>query len=286
MKYISVFVFILMTIPSFGQGCPYGKAETDLSASGLTPNIKSLSAIEYDAIGNTKDPDHLKLGDVITDETTFYNRQGYRTHERDRIGDDPAEFTTYSLQPAGNELLLVNTDSTGDTLDMWIYQYDDSCRLWKEKHYTKDLQLRDIEVRAYNSRNEMISYIQYDSLGHLVERYEYSMDADSTHSSMRHYNSSDSLDWSVKTKTTDDGKKTKSLFYHSDGTKDFITRDKNNEHGDQIQSKFYHSNGLFNFGYEYIYEYDARGNWIKQTEIDSGRDREIFVTIRTIEYWN
>ena len=220
---------------------------------------KNSWVYKYDANGNMIQEKRFdEKGNLTFMKIIFYNEKGRCMKENFYTTDSTFDGGyTFNDDENGNIIEWNKLDSNGTSTGRETYKFDNLNN--------------EIEWCKYNSKNvlhDRNSY-KYDSNGNKIEEWDSTFYGSLT---------------SVFTYKFDiNGNKVEKNHFLSNGnTSGKETYDYDSK-GNLIQHNFFNKDGSLRYNTSYNYIYDEKGNWVKKTETDNGKQGNI--SKREIEYY-
>ncbi len=185
-------------------------------------------------------------------ETTFLNAKGALTSRAVFVYDERGRKVEATFYTSGGAVNHVER-----------FDYDERGRKTREAHLNADGTLRNTQVYTYDAAGRLTEWSLHTPDGALYQRNVHTYD--------------------------EKGRETEWLIYRGDGTPSIGQKYVYDESGNVTESLRY-GNGVPLRRETYIYEFDARGNWVKRRVVrealkDGGSRTEIEMNYRTLTYY-
>lgn len=250
--------FLLLIIFSIAIGCGNSKTN-DLKALGLIGNIKSTKEMTYEAVNINGKFETGKRAAPSWKKDTYrlFDKKGNLIEEYLYRNDGELKYRntfTYNSNDQKIEELTFKPDST-----LW-YKY--FLKYNTEGHLTEKILTKSDDHQISNW------LFQYDNQGNKTEENQYFPDRKGP---------------TLKTvyKYDNRGNKVEEYMYNTENTLIAKWLSKYNDKNLIIEEDYYYSDGSLNAKENYSYEFDKKGNWIRQVISEDGTPK--FIVIREIE---
>jgi hypothetical protein len=166
------------------------------------------------------------------------------------------------------------------------YRHDPENRRLEAISYDEEGSVTGREITDYDSRGRIKESTSFDDLGVIVSRRVYVYDDFLNQSEMVSYRSYGAVESKTVKRYDLIGRPVESRVYHSDGALVSKTISTYDEDGTKEGFVFYDGDGTVQYREAYDFEYDSRGNWIRQriSKWEFGQGSREYLRIRTIEY--
>lgn len=253
-----IFTSILVTIFLFSCGentssTDYYNPNSDWARLKLQGKVKAIKEIKFLAVDNFSEIEKGEKVKHIYNKEFLFNLDGYKIEQNDYIPDGTlANRIMYLYQ--NNKLIEYNEyDSQGLLFGTGKYELGENEKPLKLKYKTND------------GRYNWTETFKYDKNGNIVE--------------IEHFRTKNAIDSKEIYTFNDDGYLDVSELY-KDGEPVTKNTFKTDEDGSRTEMIY----GADSSKYTYIYNYDAKGNWIKKIVFEN--DNPSGILIREIEYFN
>ncbi len=258
MRYLSIF-FVLLFVWSCGNNSTTesivasNDETTDWHKLNLKGSIKAIKEIKFLAVDNFSEIQNGEKIKHVYNKEILFNLDGYRIEQNDYIPDGTLANRIMYLHQQ-NKLVEYNEyDSQGMLFGTGKYELDGDGTPVKLNYKTNDGRYNWSETYKYNSQ------------GKITE--------------IEHFNAENVLTSKEVYKYNDSGLLIESELYKD---KKLVSKNtyKNNEDGSNIELTYSGDSSV----YTYMYNYDAKGNWVKKIVFENNNPSGIL--IREIEYFN
>lgn len=253
-----IFVYTLIATLFFSCGGNSGSSDyynpnSDWVRLKLQGKVKAIKEIKFIAVGNFSEIVNGEKVKHIYNKEFLFNLDGYKIEQNDYIPDGTlANRIMYLYQ---NEKLIEYNeyDSQGLLFGTGKYEIND------DGHPTR------LNYKTNDGRYNWSETYKYDDQGNIIEVNHFRTEEAIDSKEVYHFNDSGFLESSELTK---DGKLITTNTYKMD------------KDGSRTEMKYSADNSTFT----YIYNYDAKGNWIKKIVFENNSPSGVL--IREIEYFN
>jgi hypothetical protein len=187
----------------------------------------------------------------------------------------------YVFNKDGNLTELQRLDRKGKTERISKYNYDKDGNCMEITTYEDD----EVVQKQVNriEKGKLVEVQVFDKDGELSDKYQYNYSGDDI-SSGKVFNSNGKLNITFKNGYSSGFLNTQIVKDSLDEIKSILTYERNNE-GDIINQKIEYPKDTSENVYTFSYDYDDKGNWLKQYQFDKeGKIEDIIV--RNIVYYN
>lgn len=255
------------------------KLEEDMSEYRDNPDEYQNKEVFYSVIVNEFTEDNLIKKEFLNERSTHKDRIIY--HFYDENGNDTL-IATYSM----DNVLIGEMKSS----------YDDHNRLvhWTEYDIDKDrvastgsiayelnsdgsVKSKLVDSVAWDKATPKFTVV-YDEKGRVTERYHLNADKKKVY----HYRARYAADHlteqemyeggvlSVKYTFDTQGHDIKMEKFDRNGALVFVRESEYNDHSDMVHRKLFQAKGEITVNWDFSYEYDQKGNWIRKEEKENG----------------
>lgn len=292
MKHLILYLVCLLLFSCTGK-----KKANDLARFNYKGQVKLVTSFTYYTIA--------KSGEIVKDSlnvklVTKYNNEGFITEQSSYKHD---KLTYHRIQKYNSHNNIIEEISTGPALvcpkpgsvissgDLetrhytYAYKYDAKGNWLEEKATSNDKPWYRLERILDNKGNtvEEKTYQPGDTLNK-IETFKYSQDGALIEKNWLHPDST--LIYKYTYKHDDKGNITKIGTYDSSDTLQWKEQMTYDERGNKIKDISTHKNSLDNWDWRYeLTNFDAAGNWLKETFTDKGKPSWGSMEERTIEYY-
>lgn len=305
----SLLVFLAIIITS----CSNEKIENDWTRLDLKDKVMSYSEICYRAESHFG-----KIEKGKRERWSFYGLDEYREFDEKgnlielkafRSNGNLTSKSTFKYDDKGNRIEENSYNSEGNLTKKWTYKHDEKGNKIERKIYDSEGVLNFkvdfdydengnlLEENSYDSKdtyNGKITY-QYDKKENVIERNNYDSEGALNFKDNFDYNEngqmveensyiSEDLDSKTTYMYDNKGNNIERISYNSDGRLDSKITYKHDDKGNIIEYNFYNSDGSLNKKRTHQYEYDKKGNWLR--EIISIDEKSTYILEREYEYFD
>lgn len=243
--------------------------------------LMSCSSKKNDLEDKKNDLEELNLKGKIwkLKETTFEGEEKFGKYQ---IGDK---------RYYGHQLLVFNED--GNLIES--QNLDENGIIERISKYTYDKDGNCIEITSYEDddviqkqvykveNNQIVAGQVFDEGGKLTKKHQYDYSGADI-SGGKVFNSDGSLSLTFQNELSG-GLLTKQIVKDSLDEIKSISIYKRNKEGDVITHKFKHINDITVYSFSFQYDYDEKGNWLRQYQFDTG-DKINDIIVRNIVYYD
>ena len=283
---------ILLSLVLLLIGCSNQEKENDWTKNELEGKVKTYNHFSYEAekrfgkIVKGKFEEGIGGGFLRKNHKTTFDRKRHKIEMYSYGSNDSSELESmwiYKYNEKGYNNETNRYDPDGGLITKRIYKYDENGNMIEKIMYRADGSLRDKYVYKYDKNGNRIEKSEYNSDEELKRKYIYKYDEKGNRIEKSKYKSDGNLRYKYIYKYDEEGNSIETSKYKSNESLDFKFTNKFDENGNKIESNKFNSEGSLKSEWNYEYQYDEQGNWIKKVGFENGTPT--YIREREFEYY-